>query len=303
MTPPTLSASLMAALVAGLFASATVGARQVAFRTTVETVVVDVAVRQDGKPVPGLTASDFRLTDNGVLQTITDVSHDSLPIDVTFVADISRMRQGERLDSFRRAIARARDALRPGDRASLVLFDPRIREVGGLESSTLVIEADAGLTPDTATSLLDAIAVSLVRPSDPARRRMAIVFTNGRDGGSFLDEAGVVDVAARSGVTVFAVALTDGTARTPQPPARPALLAALSRATGGLVTVLQRDQDLTTSFADALDDFRTSYVLQYTPANVPTPGWHALAVQVERVGRYDVRARHGYSAGNTLGRQ
>lgn len=290
---------LAAVCVAVLLASLVVGAEQIAFRSTAGTVVVDVSVRQDGKPVLGLGASDFRVEDNGVRQAITDVSHEALPIDVTFIADISRTREGPLLDSFRRAIERARERLQPGDRASLVLFDPRIREIGGLESSTLSITADAGPAPDSATALLDAVAVSLVRPSDPARRRMAIVFTHGRDGGSFLDEADAVDVAARSGVTVFAVAVTDGTTRTPQQPANPAFVTALADATGGMATVLQRDQDLAEPFVDALDDFRTSYVLRYTPDGEPAPGWHTLDVRVERSGSYDVRARTGYFAGAT----
>src|SRR5690606_26969700 len=150
-----------------------------------------------------------------------------------------RMREGPLLDAFRRAMDRVLEQRRPDDRARLVLFDPRIREVELLESHRLSIEADTGISPDTATSLLDALAVSLIRPPDPGRRRMAILFSSGRDGGSFLAEEEVVEVATRSGVTVFAVALTDGTTRTPQPPPRPGLMQSLTATTGGVLTVLQ----------------------------------------------------------------
>src|SRR5690606_21467618 len=130
-----------------------------------------------GVPVRGLTAADFKVMDNGVAQTVTNISHDMLPIDVTLIADISRMREGPLLDAFRRAMDRVLEQRRPDDRARLVLFDPRIREVELLESHRLSIEADTGISPDTATSLLDALAVSLIRPPDPGRRRMAILFS------------------------------------------------------------------------------------------------------------------------------
>jgi hypothetical protein len=61
--------------------------------------------------------------------------------------------------------------------------------------------------------------------------------------------------------------------------------------------VLQRDQDLSESFTQAFDEFRTSYVLRYTYEGPARPGWHELAVRVTRRGMYDVRARQGYFAG------
>jgi hypothetical protein len=62
------------------------------------------------------------------------------------------------------------------------------------------------------------------------------------------------------------------------------------RQTGGTVRrVDERRNDL----ADVISDFRTSYVLRFTP-QAPRPGWHELKITVRREGRFDVRARKGY---------
>ena len=55
--------------------------------------------------------------------------------------------------------------------------------------------------------------------------------------------------------------------------------------------------EISSAFLRAIDDFRASYVLRFTPEAVPAPGWHELGVRVTRPGtRYTVRARKGYHA-------
>jgi VWFA-related protein len=277
-----------------LLAPQAVGAQQPTFRGSAATVVVDVSVTNNGKDVPNLTAADFRLTDNGVAQTITRVTREALPIDVVCVADISSRTEGPLLDSFRRAFDEVIARLGGDDRASLVFFDPHIREIVGFEKRRLSVSAETRASSGGASVLIDALASSIVRSFDPGRRRMAVVFSDGQDAGSFLDESDVMDVAARSGVTIFAVAVTDGTTRTPQRPANVGLLSALAEVTGGAVEVVQRDEDVSVSFIRAFNAFRTSYVVQYTPAGVTGPGWHELDVRLVRPGRHTVRARKGY---------
>jgi hypothetical protein len=58
------------------------------------------------------------------------------------------------------------------------------------------------------------------------------------------------------------------------------------------------DNMLDESFLKAFEDFRTSYVVRYTLAGVPRPGWHAVTVKITRPGRlYQVRTRTGYMGG------
>jgi VWFA-related protein len=272
----------------------TATARQATFQTSVSSIALDVSVKRDGKPVQGLTARDFRLTDRGVPQTVTDVSQQQLPVDVTFIPDLAGTVEGPWLEGFRRAFATLQRSLRDGDRARLVTFTPRIQEVQEIQFGTVGFKGAQGPADGGATSLNDTVAVSLVRDSSPDYRRMAILMTDGQDGGSFLDEPELFEVVTRTDVTVFVVALTDGTSRVPQRPTNERMLQQLADATGGALTIVQRDADLGASFVRELENFRTSYVLRYTPTGVEAVGWHEVEVGLNRTGRFEVRARKGY---------
>jgi Ca-activated chloride channel family protein len=263
------------------------------FRASIESVSVDVSVQQRGRPVTDLTMADFELQDAGVRQQLIEVGRETLPIDVTFVIDLSGSVQGPLLASLTRAIEATGRRLRPADRSSVITFNHRIRELRPLTEGGLPTPLALG-TPTGQTSLLDALAVAFITTPESGRRRLTIVFTDGLDTTSFLDGATVVDLAKRAQAAVFTVALTAGSGRYPQPPAHEALFEQLAAISGGTLDVLQRDEDLSASFAKAFDDFRTSYVLRYTYEGPARPGWHDLAVRVTRRGTYDVRARQGY---------
>ena len=52
-------------------------------------VAISASVKRDNAPVANLTAADFRLTDNGVPQSIDAVTIESVPLDVTLFMDTS----------------------------------------------------------------------------------------------------------------------------------------------------------------------------------------------------------------------
>ena len=52
------------------------------------------------------------------------------------------------------------------------------------------------------------------------------------------------------------------------------------------------------AFIRALEEFRSGYVLRYSPTPAPDMGWHQIRVSVTRPGnKYVVRTRSGYRAG------
>jgi hypothetical protein len=56
------------------------------------------------------------------------------------------------------------------------------------------------------------------------------------------------------------------------------------------------DQDLRPAFREILDEFRSRYVLSYTPTGVSSTGWHRLDVKLKgKKGK--ITARRGYLAG------
>jgi Ca-activated chloride channel family protein len=285
------------ALVALALVVATPTAGQVVFRSSVASVTVDVSVRHEGRTVADLGVTDFELRDSDLVQQITEVTRETLPIDVTFIIDLSGSVQGPLLAALTRSITTVGQQLRDTDRASVVTFNHQVRQVRPLTPGGWPAGLELG-TPTGLTSLFDALTVALIAPPEIGRRRMAIVFTDGIDTTSFLDGTGVIEIARRATTSVFIVALSEGTVRRTQRPAHETLFRRLAETTGGALEVLQRDEDVSRSFAQAFEDFRTSYVLHYTYDGPAREGWHPLVVRVTRPGVFDVRARQGYfSAG------
>ena len=96
------------------------------FRSGVDAVMVDVLVTRGGRPVDGLSADDFTVTDNGVRQRIETVLLEDAPITLLLVLDISGSVGGSGLDRLRAAALAAGDALGPDDRVGLVTFSDTV---------------------------------------------------------------------------------------------------------------------------------------------------------------------------------
>jgi VWFA-related protein len=95
---------------------------QATFRSDVALVRVDAEVRTAISPVNDLHRDSFRITDNGIEQSILYFAHDEQPLDVILLFDTS--------NSMRRVVARVAEAadmamgeLRPGDRVAIMAFD------------------------------------------------------------------------------------------------------------------------------------------------------------------------------------
>lgn len=270
-----------------------VGSAQSVFRSRVDLVTVDVSVRRGSRLVNDLTARDFEVRDNGDVQVLQDVIFEPARIETTLVVDLSGSVQGPLLRAVTQAVASVQARMRPTDRVNFVRFNQHIEEVA-LDASRAASLPSLMGEPGGMTSLLDALAAALIRPRDPDYRQLVIVFTDGADTMSFLDERTVKAVAARREAAVFVVGLTSGASDAF--PHRP-MFDEIAQATGGRVATVGRNGSLAAAFVQALDEFRSSYVLSYVYQGAVRAGWHDLSVRVLRPGTFDVRARRGYVVG------
>ena len=87
------------------------------------------------------------------------------------------------------------------------------------------------------------------------------------------------------GAVVYAVTAAQARRRSP--------LKDLADATGGQLLEVTSSRDLRGAFQRILQDFRSRYILSYSPTGVPTDGFHRLEVRTKRRG-LTVRARPGY---------
>jgi VWFA-related protein len=273
------------------------------FRASADVVSVDAAVQRDRRPVTGLKSADFELLDNGVPQEISDVAYERLPIDVTLVLDVSASVTGPVLEELGRALRQVRADLLPSDRMRLLIFNMSVRRLVDFgQPAANIDQALASVRGAGSSAVFDGLAVALSAFDSPGRRRLVVLFSDGQDSSSISDAETLLDVARRTTPTVAIILGTPN-------PERPASLLRTSSApststvatlsdrialeTGGMVAPLKAGENLTSKFRRMLQEFRSSYVLYFTPRGVERSGAHTLEVKVKRPG-VDVRARRGY---------
>jgi len=300
------------------------------FRATTSAVSVDAAVLNGRRPVEGLTAADFELRDNGVVQTIESVSVDGLPLDVTVVLDLRDIAYAVHLytassaprstvveDATSQGVADTAQLsalLRPDDRLRIVTATRDVSEPHPLQGVGGRAVHRVPREQMSASALYDAVFTALARRTPPDRRHLVLVFTDGFDGASITTSRQLLAAAATSDalVQVFRRDTAgeffrrNGTrdetlglaARWLLHSHDPDLLPALAEATSGtLERVTSTGQSVVADVKRTLDSFRQRYILRYRPAGVDAGGWHALSVRVIKPGKFTVQARRGYDGG------
>ena len=119
-------------------------------------------------------------------------------------------------------------------------------------------------------------------------RALLIIFSDGVDTASWLSADAVLDIAKRSDVVAYAVAVRSAE--------KPDFLRDLTALTGGRLFEVEKATNLSTIFLTMLEEFRQRYLVSYTPRGVTKDGWHRLEVRVKHRGAI-VKARPGYLAG------
>ena len=259
---------------------------QQTFRSGTLGVRVDVLVTDGRKPVGGLTVADFDLRDNGLTQSIEVVDAAEVPLNVVLALDTSGSTTGARQADLVAASQALLDGLKPVDRAALTTFNHAV--MPGIALTADLAGVRQGLlriTPSGRTAVMDGVYVALTSTLAQPGRSLVVVCTDGSDISSWLRPEDVVESAKRSNAVIYAVTSADVQ--------RVSSLEKLTDATGGDVLRVAASADLRGAFQAILREFRSRYILAYTPTGVPPGGFHRLDVRVGRRG-LTVKARPGY---------
>ena len=280
-------------LALGTLSAVAVGAQTPVFRSGVSVVRVDVLATDGGRPLEGLTAADFELTDNGVPQDVTSAQGDVEPLDVLFTFDRSASTRGETLTRLRESAGALLNALDVDDQAGLLAFNHMFQLAVKPGPPAAVRRALDQLEPEGSTAIFDATSTALALAAGSSRRTLILLFTDGVDTLSWLPERTVVEAARSSEAVLYAVALPEFV-RNGQPlRGDDAPLRRMAEATGGRLLRADDPTHLRERFMEVLREMRSRYILTFTPYAANQPGWHALSVKLKtRKGK--VAARAGY---------
>lgn len=286
-----------------LAASLAVAAAAPQFRTSVDVVRIEALVVDRGRPVAGLAAGDFTVTDNGAAQAITVRALAREPIDVAIGLDVSGSVRGERLERLRQAAATLVGLLTPQDRATLVTFDHQVT-LGPRDVSPHALDARlAAIAAGGRTSLIDAVTAALVWSGGRERPTLILAFSDGRDTSSWTRVDQALALARSSDAVVDAVVTGELMPTRVTRIGPNSLIAALTpderfllnlaAQTGGRVRNGDAGSGLAGAFRAAVEQFRGRYEITFT-ATGKEPGWHAVDVRVPGRRGASVHARKGY---------
>lgn len=314
----TLALALFLALMSGASAQVAPPPAQTKIQTPavfgvqVDSVYVDAFVSQRRDPVIGLTAADFELKDNGVVQRLDLVSAEALPLLAVLVFDSSNSLAGERLAALQASGKAFLESLRPQDEVSLFTFAGETEWlVKPTTDKAAVVRALDELKPGGATAVLDALYAALVLPQTQGRT-LVVLFTDGEDNMSWLEWRQMRLVAERSNALIHVVGLKrsdDGRDTTPVMDLSGRMLPMtatssmeflhtwgmrqIAELTGGRYWEAESPARLKSAFAAITETMAQRYILSYEPQGVKRPGWHEIELRL--IGRTgDVHARRGY---------
>lgn len=250
--------------------------------------VYAAATDSSGQPVRGLARDDFEVREDGVAQTITTFTAGDVPLSVAVAIDRSFSMAGRRLDAAKMAARTFLDELRPGDESMIVAIGSEVTIAAPLTRNRVAQRTELErLDAFGTTGLHDAVVASIAAVQPAQGRRALLLISDGSDRYSDASAADAVEVARRSDVMIYPIAVGAS---------RPELFVELAALTGGRSHHARDAAALRDAVRLVARDLREQYLLGYTPSKpivAGQPQWRSIEVRVRRAG-VQVRARDGY---------
>jgi VWFA-related protein len=274
---------------------------QAVFRARTDLVAISASVKRGNAPVTNLKAGDFRVTDNGVAQTVDAVTIESVPLDVTLFMDTSGSTAGA-LDRMKKNVATIAAMLRPDDRFRLLTIGLAVEVPVPWQPAGRPIALDMKAVPGISL-IYDALFVALTHTPAAGRRHLIVAMTDGEDCGSLVDGPRVFETSGRTEAVLHWIYVSSGgdfdpnsvgAWCTPSDLRDTDFLGESAARTGGDSHRSRFGDPAVRTFAQILDEFRQSYVLRYSPHGVSPSGWHAVSVQIPTQPALTIKARSGY---------
>ncbi len=272
---------------------------QRSFRTGIELTSISATVTdRDGKLITDVDRDAFEVYEDGQLQTISQFSHERVPVGLGVLLDISDSMFGKRIQDARAAVDRFLfDLLDPEDEFFLMAFNHKPR---GLTAWTRerdeIRRALDGLRPTGGTAIYDAIFEALPVLDRRTRERAALlVISDGADTASNATLRDVRSALLRSDTFVYAIAIDSADPRAINARVNVEALRDITNQSGGRTEVVHNSADLADATARIADELNSQYLIGYTSPKGADGAYHSIRVKVAGTD-YRVRARNGYVA-------
>jgi len=261
-------------------------------KVMVEVVQVTAVVTDRGRFVPGLARGAFKLTEDGVPQTIEHFSSEGSPLEIVIAVDVSES-MTQAMPQLKNAVKKFLSALGPKDQVTITAFNDNMFTLAKRETSIpLRLRAIDRLSAWGGTALYDVIIRGVQQLARQPGRRVLVVFSDGDDRTSHATIRAVENAVRANDATLFMVALGRGVKEAQLKTG----IERLVDLSGGRALFVERSDQLDEPFAEILDELSHQYVVGYESTNAKRNGsWREVKVEVPGTS-YSVRARQGYRA-------
>jgi len=249
-------------------------------------VLLDVSVRDhQGLFVSGLTKNNFRVLEDGRVQTLTIFDHNDLPVTVGILVDESQSMVGKRNEVLTAAGVFIGES-NPQDEIFVINFNDKVTP-GLMPPKLFSDDADElraalyrGL-PRGRTALNDAVVSGLGQLKLGTRDKKAlVVISDGGDNASQHKAAEMFSLVDRTTATIYTVGLFDAD----EPEHNPAVLRRLAVNSGGEAYFPSDSSQMAPVCHRIAQDMRARYTLGYVPP-AGRGDLRRVRVQVQAAGR------------------
>jgi len=269
------------------------------FRSSIEVTSITATVRDPGgRLITGLPRAAFEVLEDGERQTITQFTHERVPISLGVLLDISDSMYGQRILDARASVDRFLfELLDPSDEFFILAFNHQPHVLTGWTNSPEVVRrALDALRPSGGTAAYDAVLAALPMVAHRSRQRAALLLiSDGADTASTATLREVRTALLRGDTFVYAIAVDSPEPQPINARVNPTTLKELTDDSGGRTEVVRNTLDLIAATARIAEELNSQYVLGYTSPRTADGQYHSIRVRVPGT-EYRVRARNGYVA-------
>lgn len=184
------------------------------FRTGIDLVALTVTVTDpQQRYITGLGRRDFEVYEDGMQQEVSFFASERTPLDLALLVDTSAS-MDDKLAMLQEAAVGFVGTLGPHDRGAVVQFQDNVQTLQPLTSEVAALERAIRQTQARGgTALYNALYVALktlareARENTEVRRQAVVVLSDGEDTASLLSFDDVMDLARRSGVSIYTIGL------------------------------------------------------------------------------------------------
>ena len=310
MKPKTVVILLLGITILGGFARSSARAAQDVLKVTVDLVNVQFSVTdRHGRFVPGLTAQDFKVEEDGRRQEIRNFARENqLPLTLALLIDTSPSVRPVFDEEKLTAVSFLESVLREKDLALVIGFDRSVTMVQDYTDNVRLLKrAIDELETGGGTSVYDAVYLACKEKlSEEAGRKAIILISDGEDTTSKLKFTEALVAAHQSNAVIYAIsnAVRGGFfsyGRRGRAPINVGggdlgTLRKFSEETGGTTFVVSNENNFKKIFDQIAQELRSQYSLGYVSLNTARDGKYRQVKITARDSSYNVKSRKGYYA-------